>query len=1338
MPKLTSSQHGPFSGGVDASGGAFYQPKGSVPRSSNLLGIARGSLATCDGSAITAWKSGAIQLADTRFMALEVFQPTGVVPYLLALKQVSYSIGVPYNMTIAPAAPNTGVPDQGLNTGDSYVYAITALDGVGGESAPVYTNSGNGVTGSGGYTITWTGIPGAFAYNVYRNDLTAGTGYQLLASSAGAPPCGGLLPVPAMSQQIPSQACGSNDPGGSQFSYTDNGNHQFVVDNSGNPVTPPSVDTNSQTALLRIFGPNTSQPQSYDSSNVVALFPPPIQKLGVPTIIGNQQIPAGQQVAGNAPVQIVSPPVGLQPLTASITSANHPSNPTQVSMDIPAPAGLQVNDTVRLLGSGAVTNFALYTVTSFSGNTLSLSRQSGSVASPQVVQFDLVQVTTTSTYTGLVTTMQPISGVSPGGYNGTWQVRVGGTGTVFVVQIPGANGLPSSGGGSFGVIAPLSASSRATPATPPTGVGTQIAAATTPGLSQYTAGVVSIGRSPGSSGNYVVLTFASNAFPAFPGGMQSGDAVTIDFNTGSFNGVYTIIDWQPFPNSGSAADISMRLLPKSGTNPPTSAVSFNGTAFFNLFQVTLLKSITIPSSISSITITGATGTQAGCAAYDGNWPLRVGGNGIRGGGKMFAFTIPPTHNIAPNEYPVCGGGFMATQLGGPTTGGGVSPPINIQEYASINSGIVGLLSPVPQMLQFTNRMILALGNGYAPQYYADATGTAVNQTITFNANTFPTVVGTTANGGIFVHVNLPPPVVGNPTSYIVLNDGSSFILNNASPSSANGLGQVIHATTVAATGTAPAYTTTFTAYLFPPATAGGVGSQTITGGTITVTAAPLSNNFTVAFPKWAKGIAVNVGDIYQPATQPTSACLGLNTTTQGVYVRCTQAGITTTEPTWPDPCATKPTPGLFPIKNITEVPANATGSVTVPSSGAPIWEEVGWLNSVNPPPPGAAHAAIYSYCLFLWNTYPFQTGSASTGWGIDGPTSLRQSDVDNPFSWNPANQAFIDKDDGTEGMGIGTWTIAAVGIAPIGSLFLFKNYSSYQVTGLFGAGINIARIRTERGCTAPRTVRFIPGLGVARLTHLGVSVTDGVNDQLISDPVRPYLFFTNDKIVSDVDPIDPAWLPFSYADLCANPPMYNMLVPVWTGLQGASNGALTRSLSWDIGQRAWYPIDFPFNLSVISQQQFVPSASVTFLGGWDDGLIQRWQYDDQLWRSPGGNNSAGVFVAPSPVKWSYRTPVTASQNPDQRLFVQECSIKGLNSHSMGPITTTFNVDGVAWPPQVNLLQTRGNGSDFLAVASLMVTGQRFYADISGSGGVEIDGDNFHISPKPLVGRLVIA
>lgn len=222
MPKLESSQHGPFTG-VDASSGAFVNPQGTVPRASNLVSIQRGSLATCDGSAVLAWHSGQIQSGDSKIIALSVFQPTGVSPYYLALKQTG---AFPMGPGFAEAAAGGSGPSVALtgSLSGSHTYVITTLDGIGGESKPTPPVTATAVNGC--IYLTWDGVPNAYGYNIYRDG-------QLLATSPGVgTPCGGPpiaaggSPAPTATATLPIlQTCGVDAAGNQtyQFAYIDTG-----------------------------------------------------------------------------------------------------------------------------------------------------------------------------------------------------------------------------------------------------------------------------------------------------------------------------------------------------------------------------------------------------------------------------------------------------------------------------------------------------------------------------------------------------------------------------------------------------------------------------------------------------------------------------------------------------------------------------------------------------------------------------------------------------------------------------------------------------------------------------------------------------------------------------------------------------------------------------------------------------------------------------------------------------------------------------------------------------------------------------------------------------------
>jgi hypothetical protein len=159
------------------------------------------------------------------------------------------------------------------------------------------------------------------------------------------------------------------------------------------------------------------------------------------------------------------------------------------------------------------------------------------------------------------------------------------------------------------------------------------------------------------------------------------------------------------------------------------------------------------------------------------------------------------------------------------------------------------------------------------------------------------------------------------------------------------------------------------------------------------------------------------------------------------------------------------------------------------------------------------------------------------------------SDLNNPISWNPLNAAQISPDDGDQCTGIKAFTVAEAGIAPQNFLMYFKNFSTYLIQGVFGASnFSITRLQTDLGCVAPRSLQFVPGYGIMRLSHLGFAVTDGITDKL-QDPeaIRPYLF--PESTESDITPIDQTYLYFSKAAQTANPPMYVCALP----LQGSAS-----------------------------------------------------------------------------------------------------------------------------------------------------------------------------------------
>lgn len=205
------------------------------------------------------------------------------------------------------------------------------------------------------------------------------------------------------------------------------------------------------------------------------------------------------------------------------------------------------------------------------------------------------------------------------------------------------------------------------------------------------------------------------------------------------------------------------------------------------------------------------------------------------------------------------------------------------------------------------------------------------------------------------------------------------------------------------------------------------------------------------------------------------------------------------------------------------------------ADGGVLWKNVGQVSN-SPAPRGAAHAEVYAGSLWVANTSPSITSDL-----LDGPCAIRMSTANNPDSWNPLNAAQISRDDGQEITGIKAFAVAEAGIPTTQQLVIFKDTSTFVINGVFGApDFAIQQAQTDQGCIAPRTVQFVPGYGLCRFTHLGFSIFDGLQDRLISEEIRPYIFGGQD----DINPVDFSFAYFSKAAQAIFPPMYICACPL--------------------------------------------------------------------------------------------------------------------------------------------------------------------------------------------------
>ncbi len=320
---VKGSTHGPFQRGLDASAGVLSQPKGTVPRMSNLLLTKRGSLHTCDGSLGIHEFNGVPTLGRGKMLVIFLFQPTGVSNYYLVLAQaLDLPLGAPQNLGTADGGAGGSLP---VNV--TARYRVTAIDGVGGETlaSPIATY----VQASPAHKVilTWNVVPNAAGYNIY-SDRGSGSIFLLIASGLPVPqPSAGSLtatytddgsPVTSNSFTVtqaslqsatsaiftttggtPALGIGITYAGGSvagmNIVWTVTGipsSNTFIATGSPtgvpvgtvstggtvttNPTLTPFSDTTQQIVLFKmpvIAGSSASLPVSYNNSNIVALFP---------------------------------------------------------------------------------------------------------------------------------------------------------------------------------------------------------------------------------------------------------------------------------------------------------------------------------------------------------------------------------------------------------------------------------------------------------------------------------------------------------------------------------------------------------------------------------------------------------------------------------------------------------------------------------------------------------------------------------------------------------------------------------------------------------------------------------------------------------------------------------------------------------------------------------------------------------------------------------------------------------------------------------------------------------------------------------------------------------
>lgn len=454
---------------------------------------------------------------------------------------------------------------------------------------------------------------------------------------------------------------------------------------------------------------------------------------------------------------------------------------------------------------------------------------------------------------------------------------------------------------------------------------------------------------------------------------------------------------------------------------------------------------------------------------------------------------------------------------------------------------------------------------------------------------------------------------------------------------------------------------------------------------------PLSNTFQATYPNWQATVGWISGDKIAVLISSIN------------YVFTAVQGGTS--------AATMPT---FPT---------ATGATV--ADGQVLWQNSGPLTT-SIAPRGAAHGIVYAGSLWLYNTAPSTTADQ-----FDGPTCLKMSDSNNQNSWNPVNVAFLGKDDGTQGTGLATYTVAELGIAPTGSLVAFKEFATYQIIGVFGAtDFQITQAQTDLGCIASRSIQFVPGYGIMRFTHMGFAIFDGQKDRLVSEEIRPYLF-GGIGVDADLTGLDFSFVYLSQGVQTSSPPMYACACP----LAGAG-GVLTRLFVYDLVLKAWTILDLPWPVYAMVQARTGEGKPLVIAGRADNsGIIERLFAGDATWDD--SSLVPSITASQTQILWTFRTTHVYQEGSSRRAFYRDVIIRG---HSTQPIaslvTILVTVDGNPAMSMQTYLEPQPFSNQFELDLDLMFTAQIVVITVSGQGVVTVDAMDWGVEAKP-GGRLVI-
>jgi hypothetical protein len=293
---------------------------------------------------------------------------------------------------------------------------------------------------------------------------------------------------------------------------------------------------------------------------------------------------------------------------------------------------------------------------------------------------------------------------------------------------------------------------------------------------------------------------------------------------------------------------------------------------------------------------------------------------------------------------------------------------------------------------------------------------------------------------------------------------------------------------------------------------------------------------------------------------------------------------------------------------------------------------------------------------------------------------------------------------------------------------VFKEFSAYQIIGVFGAtDFAITQAQTDLGCIAARSIQFLPGYGIIRLTHMGFAVFDGVKDRLVSEEIRPYLY-GGIELNADLTGCDFSFVYMGKGAEVSAVPMYICLLPLL-----GQNGMMTRAFCYDLVLKAWTILDLPWTVNTLMQARTGEGIPLLVAGLSDgSGNVER-MYAGNV--DPNWENSSlvpSVAGSNTPITWTFRTNHVYQEGSSLRAFYRQVVIRGYATPPVAQtVTVTVELNGRPFFTQQKLLYPNPTSGQFHINVDLGFTTNNLQLTVTGVGVVTVDALDYQCEPKPV-------